>query len=356
MKISKVKNRNLYSANVPKPGGGYKKVYGKTKKEVKEKVEDLSFEIKSGNFVEDNRITLYEWLDEWSKNYLIDVSENTRITYQRAIKQRIKPYLKDKRLQNLTHNDIQSFITRINSLYAPKSVLNAHLVIHRALRDAQRNGYIPFNPADEIILPKIIKTEMTALDKNEIKEFINIAYENEPYYADVFEFMILTGLRVSEISGLTIDNYNSETKVLKVEKQYLRNLKKFTPPKHNVEREIVLSDRAAKIIEKRINSEDPKLNPNKVIFMNKKNGILSSSTISKVFYRIRDKFNKPNLRLHDLRHTFATMVLDSGTDIKTLQELLGHSDATFTMNKYSHSTKLMQVNAAKNLNQYLTQN
>ena len=58
---------------------------------------------------------------------------------------------------------------------------------------------------------------------------------------------------------------------------------------------------------------------------------------------------RPELRIHDLRHTFATLTLAAGTDIKTLQKRLGHSDATFTMNKYAHSTLTMNKNAANDL-------
>lgn len=359
MKISKVKARNLYSANVAKPNGGYKKVYGKTKKEVREKAESLALDIRSGKFVEDSKITVYEWLDQWVEHYLLNVSDNTILTYKSIIKNRIKVYLDDKGLQKLTHNDVQKFITTINQKYAPKSVKCTHLVLHRALKDAVLNGFIPVNPADNIILPKVPKNEISPLDREEIAEFIDTAYKEEPFYADIFEFMLLTGLRVGEITGLTFDNYYPETKSIIVKQQYLRKVKKFAPPKHNVVREIVLSERAIKIIENRSKNNIPTFNPNNLIFTSVNFKILNDGTLRQAFSRIKEKINKPNLRLHDLRHTFATATLDAGTDIKTLQKLLGHSDATFTMNKYAHSSRLMQEDAAKRMDVYfenLTQN
>lgn len=355
MKITKVKNRDLYCASVRKPDGNYKKVYGKTKKEVREKADSLTFNISIGNFVEDNKITFGDWLDEWSKGYLIDVSESTKVAYKGLINNHIKPALGKSKIQSLTHNKIQQYINSLIKKLSPKTIRNVHLVIHRSLRDAKLNGYISDNPADNIILPKLKRKEMEVLDQEEVIEFLNLAYEQIPEYADCFEFLILTGLRVSEFVGLTLDSYNPETRELKINKQYSSKFKKFISPKHDVFRTIIISERAHQIIVNRINkakkisSLDPEINPDNFIFLNPDYRRYSDATMYRKLKTIAVQIQKPNLRVHDLRHTHATLSLASGADIKTISQNLGHSSPSFTMNKYAHSTKAMQVFAAEKL-------
>lgn len=348
MKISKDKNRNLYRASVRKPDGKYRNVYGKTKKEVKEKVEALSFNIKKGKFVENNNITMKDWCKEWCENYLINVTESTAITYKGIINNRIIPYFGNQKLQSLTHHKIQVFINSLTKELSSKYIHNIFLVIHRCLKDAKNNGYISENPADNVILPKIQTKEMSVLNEKEVIEFINTAYEIEPFYADCFDFLLNTGLRVGEMIGISFDAYDPETKILTVRQQYNEKAKKFSLPKHGKIRTIVLSDRACRIIENRYERQKDfeRLNENNLIFLSKNYNLIAIRTLRKSFDRICQKINKPNLRIHDLRHTYTTICLANGVDIKTLSANLGHTSPLLTLNKYSHSTINMQIESA----------
>lgn len=357
MKISKRKDRNLYFASVLLPNGKRKKIYGKTKKEVREKADSLSFDIRSGHFVEDNKILYSDWLEQWVNGYLINVSERTKLTYRGHINNHILPAFGDTALQKLTHNMIQQFINKLNQKFKPKTVKNIYLVIHRSLKDACLNGYIAFNPADNIILPKLEKKEMQILDQNEIEEFLKVAYQMYPYYADCFEFLILTGLRIGEFIGITRDSYDPNSRTLKITKQFSGHLKKFTPPKHDVFRSIILGDRAHNIIMKRLLDTEELtirgLNPFNLVFLNEEFRVISNITIYKKLKRIAKEIGKPDLRLHDLRHTYTTLALASGVDIKTISQNLGHSSTQFTMNKYSHSTQSMQKEGAGKIDEFL---
>lgn len=355
MKISKVKGRNLYMANVPKPSGGYKKIYGKTKKEVREKAESLITEMRMGRFVENNDMTCAEWFREWLTQYLGDITESSRNTYTSVCEKWLVPSFGSERLQSLTHHSVQAFVTRISGELAPKSVRNVHLVLHRSLRDAVKNGYIGTNPADDIILPKLKQREMMVLDANEINLFLEDARKNEPEYADCLEFLILTGLRIAEFTGLTVDSYDRDTGVLTIDKQWSASLKKYTEPKHGKTRRIVLAKRAREIIEKRIK----KRGPTETIFLNPGMRVISETTLRKVTRRIAGRIGKPGLRVHDLRHTNATISLMSGVDVKTIASNLGHATPEFTLHKYAHSTDSMQKLAADRLDAFfnnLTQN
>lgn len=355
MKINKVKDRNLYRANVRKPDGKYKTIYGKTKKEVREKAESLAFDIKNGKFAEKNNVLVSDWCKEWCENYLIDVSDLTRKGYESSIRNHIVRVFGDKLLQKLTHMDIQNFIHDMAEDHSPKTIRNVINVLHRCLDDAQKNGFIAFNPAENLILPKRVKPPINVLDIEESKEFIKAAYRKSPEYGDCFEFLLLTGLRISEFIGLTVDAYNPNDHMLIIDKQYQPQLNSFVPPKHDVVRKIALSQRAVEIIERRIEevtkikNKHPEFNPLNLIFLNPDYQIIKQTTFRKKMKIISREINRPELRVHDLRHTFATITLASGTDIKTLQQRLGHSDATFTMNIYAHSTDTMNIQAAQNL-------
>lgn len=361
MKISKVKDRNLYYCNVRKPDGKYRKVYGKTKKEVREKANSLAFDIRDGKFVESNTITVAEWLKEWSDNYLINLSDNSKLSYKSIIKIHLIPNFGNKKIQKLTHNEIQTFINRLSQKRTPKTVYNVFVVLHRALKDAINNGYIVINPADNIILPKINKQTMCVLDQNEVTQFLLLAYQQEPEYADIMEFLILTGLRVGELVGLTIDCYNREKKSILINKQFPQKLCKFTEPKYGEIREVYLIDRAVEIIEKRIEiierirKKNKNFNKENFIFLNRLFKHVQSNTLLRSLKRIAKQIGKPNLRIHDLRHTYATLSLAYGNDIKTVQTNLGHTDPSFTMNKYAHSTDIMKINSVNQFEEMYTE-
>lgn len=348
MKISKVKDRNLYFCSVRKPNGKYTKVYGKTKKEVREKAGELDFTIKSGKFVENNKITLKDWCNQWCDNYLINVTESTAITYKGITQNRIIPYFNNKKLQDLSHNDIQVFVNSLTRELSPKYIHNIYLVLHRCLKDARNNGYISSNPADDIILPKIQAKEMNVLTESEVIEFIDTAYEIEPHYADCFDFLLNTGLRVGEMIGMTFDSFDPETKILTVNQQYSRRTKKFTLPKHGKVRTIVLSNRAVQIIQNRYEKQKDleRINVNNLVFLSKNWGVIADKVLRDSFKKICRAIGKPDLRIHDLRHTYTTICLANGVDIKTLSANLGHTSPMFTLNKYSHSTLNMQIKSA----------
>ena len=358
MKISKVKGKDSYRGYVRKPDGGYKQIYGKTKKEVREKAESLSFDIKTGKFVENNKISFEDWCNEWVDNYLINVSLLTKRTYKKHMKNHIIKEFKNVKLQNLTHNQVQRFIQKLSQNYAPKTVRNIYLVLHRSLSDAVKNGFISFNPSDDIILPKLVKEEIKVLELDEIDTFINLAYELVPEYADCLEFLLFTGLRISEFIGLTIDNYNSDTKTLTVNKQYDRVDRVYIPPKYGATREFRLSESAVKIVENRIGKINkrrekfPNYNDENILFLNPESERITQQTLRKKLKIVTAKLGKEDFRLHDLRHTFATLTIASGTEIKTLQKILGHTDASFTMNVYAHSTEIMNKIAAENLENF----
>ncbi|MCL2298950.1 MAG: phage integrase SAM-like domain-containing protein, partial [Firmicutes bacterium] len=142
------------------PGTGkqvQKSVYGSTQKEVLKKLQEIQTDMERGVFLEPNRITLGQWLEVWRKEYLGGIKPNSQYDYTAQIRNHIAPALGAVRLQKLTPHQVQGFYNALQreKNLAPKTVKNVHGVLHSALKQAQRLGYIQKNPADNINLPRV---------------------------------------------------------------------------------------------------------------------------------------------------------------------------------------------------------
>lgn len=369
MKISKRKDRDLYYANVRKPDGSYQKVYGKTKREVRSKYDELTEQVVSGRYVKNSPVTVQKWSGTWVENYFLNLKNSTIKTYKSYLSIHILPYFGKRKVQSIKKADVQVFVNKLSkSGLSASTVKKVYLVLHKMLNDAVSAELISTNPCNGIILPKQGKTAMEVLSEDEIKDFLDMADSLYPEYTDVYEFFLLTGLRVGELLGLTFDRYNPEEHSILIDRQLNKgDGYSFTTPKHDVVRTVYLSEQAEEIILNR-SKRDFKLrkmlggvyqNKDGFIFTTVEGGHLTHEILYRRFKRISKRINRANLRIHDLRHTFATMALKSGMDIKTLQTTLGHSDSTFTLNRYGHSTNAMQREAVSKYGEMfkeLTQN
>lgn len=356
-KISKRKD-GRWACKIPLPNGKRKYLYGKTRKEVKEKVEKLLSELNTGTFLEKNSATLDEWVITWLENYLINIKESTKDVYNKTYRNYIQSEFGNKKLQKITHNQIQIHITNLskNGLSA-KTVKNIHGVFHRIFRDALKADLILSNPAENIILPTYMKKEINPLNEDEIKKFFELTKNHT--YSDVYEFLILTGLRINECLGLTVDRYNPKDRTILIDRQIEpKPFLNFVSPKNNKSRTLYLCDRAIEIIESRLKRtelervDNPFYNEHDLIFFGRYRHY-SSHTIYNNIRKIGKLVRKENVRLHDLRHTYATLSLKAGVDIKTVQQNLGHSTASFTLQQYAHSTDHMQKKASEKIQNVL---
>lgn len=357
MKISKRKDRELYYASVKVAPNKYKRVYGKTKREVRKKYDEVTKEVVSGSYVESSAMTIEEWSSIWVDNYFVNLKPRTKRSYRTMVNKTIVPYFGKMKLQSITHANCQKFITYLyeEKGYKPNTIHNAKRVLHRMLRDAVSHGLISSNPSDNLVLPKRGNDKMNILTEEEIPLFIETSRLLFPDESDCFEFLLNTGLRVSELLGLTVEQYSASDSTLLIDRQIdPSNGYAFQKPKHDVIRRIYLTERAKEILERRIEKrrelgEWAKFTTTEFIFTNGVGDYIPYPTLWKHFKKIAKEMGKPELTIHDLRHTYATMALESGMDIKTLQELLGHSDAAFTLNRYGHSTDKMKRDGVSKL-------
>ena len=362
-----------YSAGFD-PGTGkqiQRSIYGKTQKEVRQKLNQVTLEIDNGTYVAPSRLTLASWLNTWLKEYIGNVKPFTQKAYEDRVRLHIIPALGAVKLTDLTPPMVQRFVnelskdTRKRAALAPKTVKNIHGVLHRALMQAVRIGYLHANPADYCTLPRIVKPDIKPLDDETITKFMEMVSKDR--YGDLFLIDLFTGLRQGEIIGLTWDCLNMETRCLTIKHQLQREKKAkgkyyLTTLKNDKTRTISLAPYVVELFQRRKEMQElekiaaydrwyediPGL-----VFETVTGGHLSHTTVRNHFKRIVREMGIPETRFHDLRHSFAVTSLQNGDDIKTVQENLGHHSASFTLDTYCHVTEKMRHDSAQRMEDYI---
>ena len=163
------------------PGTGkqiQRSVYGKTQKEVRQKLNKILAELDEGTYVKPQKLTLGSWLQIWLSEYTGNVKPFTQKAYEDRVRLHIVPTLGAVKLVDLTPHMVQKFINGLsrggseNKALAPKTVKNIHGVLHRALLQAVKVGYIHSNPADHCTLPRVVRPDIKPLDDEKIAKFL----------------------------------------------------------------------------------------------------------------------------------------------------------------------------------------
>lgn len=339
-----------------------KSVYGKTKQEVRKKLSEVTVDLDNNTWIEPSQMKLSEWAETWIKNYLMHVKENTIIDYKYAYNKHILPKLGNIPLQQLTKHQIQLFynsLTRNNGL-SPKTVRNIHGCLHKSLQDAVDLEYLKKNPADRPKLPRDPKSDIKPLSQYEIGQFLETARFTE--YYDLYFVVLFTGLRISEAIGLTWDAIHFDKGIIRVYRQYVKQGGgRWETLKNHRARTIapaaLVMDKLQEIRDKqeqnRRSSGSVWLNDENRVFTHEYGNPFIHCTVNRHLKGIARKIDRPDLRFHDLRHSYASASLYAGDDVKTLQENLGHHSAAFTLDKYGHVTDEMRKTSSMRMNNFI---
>ena len=205
----------------PKTGKQIQKsVYGKTQKEVRQKLTAITAEIDDGTYMDIPRLKTADWLNTWVAEYIGNVKSSTRKSYQDHVRLNIIPYIGNVPLSKVTAAMIQQMYNELQTKkeLSPKTIKNVHGVLHRALEQAQKMGYIRSDPLAAVTLPRIEKKQIKPLEDEELSAFLKEIRGNP--YELVYFVTVFTGLRQGEVLGLTWDCVNFEKQTLLINKQH----------------------------------------------------------------------------------------------------------------------------------------
>ena len=338
-----------------------KNVLAKTKKECIEKLQKLKEEC-GGLKPEKVRseMPFGVWLTYWYENHSKPkIRPTTQETYESRIRLHIIPEIGSIPLNKLTQNDLQQFYGRIKNSgrkrftdkygegLSDRMVRMCHATCRSALEKAVQDGLIRVNPAIGCKLPPKKAREMQVLTREELQRFL-IQAKFEGYY-EVFLLDLATGLRRGELMALQWDDLNFKTGVLTVNKQaYTVNGElQIIPPKTKASvRKLVLPPAVLAVLREYRKKVDSRwMFPSPV----KADRPITPGVARRRLQTILERADCKRVRFHDLRHTFATLALENGMDVKTLSAMLGHVSATTTLDIYTHITSDMQRAAAASI-------
>lgn len=239
-----------------------------------------------------------------------------------------------------------------------KTVKNCAAVLHKALSVALKQGIIVSNPCDAAEQPKVVQREIAPLRDEDIPKFLE-AIEDSPY-RNALAVCLLAGLREGELLGLPWSQVDFEKGRITVSQQLQREKKKngayyiadttksgkprtIEPPPLCFE---YLRDEKRRQAQNKLKGGKLWSNDDNLVFTDELGTHLAIHTFYKYFKKIAASIGRPDARVHDLRHTAATVMIASGADIKSVQDFMGHATASFTLNVYAHTSEQMMKDTA----------
>lgn len=351
------------------PGTGkqvQRSVYGATQKEVRQKLAQITAAVDNGTYQDPNKITVSAWFREWLDTFCKNkVKPLTLQSYEGLVKNHIIPAIGAMMLQSVKGTHIQRIYNTMTAAgLSGKTVKNVSAVLHKAFSVALKQGMIAANPCEWAELPKAKRHEIAPLTDEDIPHFLE-AIDASPM-RNAYALCLFAGLREGECLGLSWKQVDFQRGRITVSQQlqkektkggqyYIAPTTKSGKPR-TIEPPPIAFEylRAEKVkqAENRLAAGAAWSNPNDLVFTDGTGKHYAIPTFYKYFKKITASIGRPDARPHDLRHTAATVAIASGADIKSVQDMLGHATASFTLNVYAHTSEQMMKDTASRMQGY----
>ncbi len=336
-----------------------------TKKEAERVLSEALHQRDTGIDIAPNKITVGDFLERWLRDYATEqVAASTLQRYQGIVRHHLAPALGRVRLRDLRPAHIQAAYSsfqrrdgRGESLSA-KTVKEHHAILREALSWAVKWQLLAANPADAVSAPRAQRREMRVLSPEGAQRFLEAASDT-PHYT-FFYLALQTGARSGELLALRWSDVDLDGGTLRIVRtaRFARGQGiVFSQPKtQRSRRPVALSpDTVAALREHRREQLEqrmqvgPGYEENGLVFADALGRPVYDSTVRRVFYGVVKAADVGPLRVHDLRHTAATLMLQAGVHPKIVSERLGHATVSITLDTYSHVLPDMQREAASAL-------
>lgn len=331
-------------------------VYGKSQKEVAEKLYDLRLRYGDGQIYDAEVMKVSEFLAKWLESIRGSVKEKTWISYEGTVRLHIEPEIGGLKLAKLKPLHVQNlYAHKLSSGLSPTSVNNIHRVLRRALNCAVRWGMLTRSVCDLVDPPRPSRREMRTLTTEEVRRLL-LATRGDRLEA-FYVLAVCTGMRFGELLGLLWEDLDLERNALHLRRQLIRSKDEgyyLGDLKDSDARRIPLPEEAVNALEihrKRQLEERMQRarqwKDNGLVFCTQIGTPLDQRNLYRRHYkRLLKAAELPDIRFHDLRHTYATLMIADGNNVKTIQRILGHYTASYTLDRYSHVLKEHEDQAA----------
>jgi integrase len=330
-----------------------------TRRAAEEALSGLVGDVRESAYVAPSKQRLGEYLDDWLKSSAIRVRPSTLASYRMNMERHVMPALGSWRLQALTEAQLDGLYSGLLARgLSPRTVRYIHTIVHKALSDAVRKHRISRNVADLATPPSARAArapEMKSWTRDELACFLSHVQRDRLYAA--WLLLATTGMRRGEVLGLRWPDLDFSASRLRIERALIavQHEVSFSEPKSEKGRRMLSLDSttlsALRAHRARQNEErlawGTAYQDQGLVFARENGTPPHPDWFSKRFDKLARAAGLPDIRVHDLRHTYASVALQAGIHVKVVSDRLGHSNVALTLNTYSHVIPALQEDAAE---------
>lgn len=339
-----------------------KTFYGKTRKEVQDHLQQALHEQKQGVLATGPKQTVKDFLNYWLEDvHHATLKLSTYALYRRHLDRHIIPALGHIQLQKLTVDQVQAFCARkLREDLSAGTVRLLHTILYTALKDAVRWKRLTVNVCEAVAAPRLIPHEMQPLDQQQAQRLLEVAKGSR--LDCLLILAITTGMRLGELLSLHWADVKLDERLLWVHHTVDHvpgyGLVESEPKTEKGRRCIMLPTITVDALKQHRTLQlqarlhvGAKWHEQDLVFPNIYGGYFRRSRLYATFKQLLKDAELPDMRFHDLRHSAATLLLSMGVPHKVVQEILGHSNISTTLNIYGHVTAQMQQQASDSMDQ-----
>ena len=325
---------------------GRKTLYGKTREEVAEKLHAAQVEKRQGLLRTGSKQTVEDYLNYWLEVHSAKLKISTYAMYKRQLNNHIIPALGHVQLQKLSIDQVQVFLSEKQKEGLKTSTVRLlHTILRAALQDAVRWKKLAINVSLAVTLPRLTQHEMQPLNRKQAQRLLEAARGNR--LECLLALALGTGMRLGEILALRWSEVDLEKGTLQVghtvdfvqgfgrvesEPKTESSKRSITLPQFVID---ALKQHRLYQLEKQAKAAGRWKNRG-LVFANRCGGYFSRPRLYSRFKQLLQEAGLPDMRFHDLRHSAATILLSMGVPAKVVQQILGHSNISTTLNIYGH--------------------
>lgn len=348
--------------DMPLPNGRRDRTTWRTKTEANRDYRAKLDKLRRGRLPADDRTPLADLLDDWlAALRTSNPAPATYIKYAGNVRNYLKPLLGHIAVGKLTRGHIQQMVDQLAPELAPSTLSIIHINLKAVLNEAIKDGRIDRNPAQFVVLPKGRPAEAKTFTSAQLNTFLDGAYRLDRRHYALYVLAANTGCRRGELLGLQWRDVDFRLGIVRIH-QALRvgyGRREIGPLKtERSKRTLELTDATIDALRAHIVAQQveraqagDKWRDNDLVFPNKYGSPISPDNFrERTYYKLLDQLELPRIKLHELRHSLATLLIENGVAVEVVSRMLGHSNIGVTVDVYSHLTTRAQRPATDVLN------